>query len=109
MAAIATQTMSQTGLVPSMQACSAGGDTYSPTSQTFLLVKNADGSSHTVTVITTDVVFGQNLPDIAVVVAAGTTALLGPYDPGEVATPGTGLAAITYSAVTSVTIAAIQT
>lgn len=109
MALLTTQTMSQAGLTPTLAAATSGGDTFAPTNQTFLMVKNASGGSVTVTIITTAVVFSQNLPDIAVVVANGATTLLGPYDPGEVAAAGTGLCAVTYSSVTSVTVAAIQT
>lgn len=108
MAQLTTQTIEQAGLVPSLQAASSGGDTWEPTSTTFLMVKNADSASHTVTIVTTAEAFGQPVADIAVAVAAGTTVLFGPYDPGEVGQPSTGLASITYSAVTSVTIAAVQ-
>src|SRR5450755_3426935 len=109
MATLATQTLSQSGLVPTLTACSGGGDTFPPTNSTFLYVKNGDASPHTITIITTLTVFGQAVSDIAVPIAAGAICLLGPYDPGEVGASGTGLASVTYSAVTSMQIAVIQT
>jgi hypothetical protein len=108
MALIPVQTMTQTGLTPSLQAASAGGDTYIPGNQTFLMIKNASGSPITVTIVTTATAFGQLVADVFVLVAAGATTLAGPYDPGEVAAPPSGLVSITYSGVTSLTIAAVQ-
>lgn len=51
--------------------------------------------------------FGQAEPDIAIVVAAGAFALIGPFDE-QLEDPADGLVAVTYSAVTSVTVAAVQ-
>lgn len=107
MARIQTQQISQGGLQPSLQACSAGGDSYAPTSTTILFVKNGDSSQHTVTIHTTAVAYGQPISNIAVPVPAGAEMLLGPYEPGEVQQPD-GTATITYDAVTNLTIAALE-
>lgn len=105
---IATQTVTQAGLSPSLQACSAGGDTWSPSATTMLYVKNGDSVQHTVTVHTTAVSYGQPISNIAVAVPAGQEMMLGPFDPGMVANPETTLATVTYDAVTSMSIAAIN-
>ena len=108
MALIQTQTVTQAGLPPALQAASAGGDTWEPSATTFLYVKNGDSAQHTVTIHTTATTYGQPISNIAVPVPAGQEMMLGPYDPGEVAQPGTNLGSVTYDAVTGVTIAAIS-
>ena len=107
MANLSIQQISQTGLAPTMQAASAAGDVYSPSSQTILVIKNGDTVAHTVTIQVTATAYGEPVPNVAVTVPAGATVLGGPYDAGEVAGP-TGLASITYDAVTNVSIAAVQ-
>ena len=109
MSLIPTQTMTQAGLNAAFQACSAGGDQYTPSDQTFLIVKNSDVSAHTVTLVTTATAFGQPISNISVIVPAGGMMLMGPYEPGEVIQPGTNLADLTYSGVTGMSIAAVST
>ena len=108
MALLQTQTITQAGLAPSLQAASVGGDQYYPTSSTFLYVKNGSGAPITVTVATTATIFGQPISNVAVSVPAAGEEMLGPYDPGMVAQPVTNLANVTYSAVASLSIAAIS-
>lgn len=105
---IATQTVTKAGLSPSLQACSAGGDTYSPSATTTLYIKNGDSEQHTVTVHTTATIYGQPISNVAIVIPAGGEVMAGPFDPGMVADPSTTLATVTYDAVTSMTIAAIN-
>lgn len=107
MATLAVQQITQEGLVPTLVAASGGGDAFEPNAHTFLIVKNGSGSSINVTIVTTAEDFGQPIADIVVAVAAGTTAYIGPFEPDEVAQPGTGLCDVTYSAVTTVTVAAL--
>lgn len=107
MAAIAVQGASNTGVALGFVAASGGGDTVAVTNATHLFVRNADASAKTVTVVRPgNDRFGQPIADIAVVVAAGATAeiLLDP----EFRDPATGLVSLTYSAVTSVTVAALR-
>ena len=108
MALLATQTISRAGLTPALQAASSGGDSWEPSSTTFLVAKNGSASSITVTVATTATAFGQPISNVAVPVAAGAEVWFGPFDPGMVAQSGTNLGNLTYSAVTSLTIAAVQ-
>ena len=90
-----------------MAAASVGGDKVSPNPRGALLVKNGDASSKTVTVVVPgNTRYGQAQPDVAVVIPASEQSLIGPFGP-ELA-GGDGLVAITYSGVTSVTVAAVQ-
>lgn len=107
MSLLPTQTITQAGLVPAMTSCSSGGDTYQPSSTTFLLLVNDGGSSSDVTVNVTATAYGQPVQDVEVVVPAGGSAIAGPYDAGEVAAPQTGLATINYSNATPLTIAVL--
>lgn len=108
MSMIATQTVTSAGLTPSLQACSSGGDTWSPGATTMLYIKNGDSVQHTVTVVTTATVYGQPISNVAIPIPAGGEVMAGPFDPGMVANATTTLATVTYDVVTSMTIAAIK-
>lgn len=87
-------------------AASAGGDTMQPGAA--LHVKNASGAPITVT-ITSQVKCNQGVQhDVVVTVPAGSDRLIGPLPASRFASPTTGLVAIAYSAVASVTVAAIS-
>ena len=111
MALLTTQSITKAGLNPlASVACTAGGDTVRIADRTFLIFKNADASAKTITLdVPGNTDYGVAKPDVAVIVAAGNTAVIGPIDstflqPGS--SPGT--ANITYSAVTGCTISAVQ-
>jgi hypothetical protein len=107
MAQIAYQQVSILGTAANLVAATSGGDTIAPSDRGALLVKNGDASPKTVTIVTPgNDKYGQARPDIAVVVAAGATELIGPL-PQDLADPVTGQVGITYSAVTAVTVAGI--
>lgn len=107
MAQLTVQQIAQTGLVPALVAAGAGGDSFEPNEHTFLIVKNGSGSSINVTIDTTATAFGQPIANEVIAVAAGATSYIGPWPPAEVEQPGTGLCDVTYSAVTTVTVAAL--
>jgi hypothetical protein len=107
MALLASQSGVKGGVALTFTACAGGGDTVRTGDRTYLLFKNADASSKTITIaVPGNTAYAQANPANAVVVAAGVTSLIGPID-AQFATPGTNppTAAITYSAVTSCTIA----
>lgn len=104
MALLTRQTATITGLEATYVAASAGGDTVAPGDNVVLHVKNDDATDKTVTVVVPGTSFGQALPDVDVVVTAGEDRFIGPLSAG-LATDG--VVSITYSAVTSVTVAAI--
>lgn len=108
MATLTYQQAAATGATVTMAAASVGGDKVRPNSNGAVLVRNADASPHTVTVVVPgNTKYGQADPDVAVVVAAGAFKLIGPL-PQDLADPTDGLVAFTYDGVTSVTIAAVS-
>lgn len=108
MALLSKQQSALAGAVITFGAAAGGGDTIKANERSILLVTNGDSSSHTVTIaIPGNTDFGQAQPDVAVVVAAGVTKAIGPFARG-VNDPSDGLVHITYSAVTSVTVAHIS-
>lgn len=90
-----------------MASAAGGGDAVAPNLNGALLVTNGGGSPITVTVVVPgSTKYGGANPDVAVTVTNGTTKLIGPF-PNDLADPATDLVSITYSGVTSVTVAAL--
>ncbi|WP_416976719.1 hypothetical protein [Streptomyces sp. T028] len=109
MATLTTQTIVAAGLDPTYAAASGGGDKVTPGPTTFLHVINGGGSSVTVTVATPGNFYAAVAnPDLTVTVgASGEQMIPIPQNPfGDPA--DSGLAAVTYSGVTSVTVAALR-
>lgn len=107
MAALATQDINFTGLVPSYAACTGGGDSFTPTGRTFLHVKNASGGALTVTVAVQATTATLAVSNVAVSVGAGAERMIGPF-PQNLFADSTGQAQITYSGVTTLTIAVLR-
>lgn len=107
---MATLTYQQSGVLGktlTLAAASGGGDKVAPTERGGLLVRNAAVSSITVTIVTSGLdQYGLAIPDITFVVGAGATAVFGPFPKDLAATDG--LVSITYSAVVTVTVAAVK-
>ena len=105
MALLATQTISVLGITPAYSAAAGGGDTFTPTDRTYVHIKNAGVGSITATIVTPGEA-APNIPiaDVAVVVANGAEAIIGPFPAGLFQSASTGLASITYTGVTSVTV-----
>lgn len=106
MALLAPQSIARTGTVVTFTAATTGpGDTFVANTRGILVIKNASGASITATiVIPGNSEYGQANPDIPVTVAAAAEVQVGPF-PANAADPVTGLITVTYSAVTSVTVA----
>lgn len=109
MATLATQSVARAGVAPSYAAATAGGDKFTPDRDTFLHVKNGSGGALTVTIATprTDQV-GNPVADNAISVPAAGERMIGPFPAEHYADPADGLAAITYSGVTSLTVGAFR-
>lgn len=107
MADLAYQTSAATGVDLTFVAAAGGGDTVPVDPRGVLIVRNADASSKTVTVVVPGTKYGQALADITKSIAAGAFAIFGPFD-SDLANASTGKVDITYSAVTSVTVAAAK-
>jgi hypothetical protein len=111
MATLSTQVINRAGAVVTPVAAAGGGDAMQVGSGMMLEVVNGGGSPITVTLnIPAARTYEPNvaITSPAVSVTNGTTKWIGPVDAGTFADPTTGLCSITYSAVTSVTVAAVQ-
>lgn len=116
MAALTLQPILVSGLAPAYVAASAGGDTIAAPwgdERTFLHVKNGDVASMTVTInpvsptsIKAPGVGHVAVPAISVSVGAGSEKMIGPIPAAYV--DAAGKVNVAYSAVTSVTVAALR-
>jgi hypothetical protein len=96
-----------TGTNPAFAAAAGGGDKVAPNDRGYLHVKNGGGSPINVTIdVPGNTQFAQAQPDVVVAVPNGGERIIGPF-PAVLGQVSDGLVAITYSAVTSVTVAAI--
>lgn len=108
MATLITQSVTRAGVVPTYGACAAGGDRFTPDKDTFLHVKNGSAGALTVTVAATAVPAANVTTTVAAVsIPANSEKMLGPY-PSELFAASDGLADITYSGVTTLTIAVVR-
>lgn len=109
MATLTRQVVGPTGVSPSYATAAGGGDKVACGPGTFLHVKNAGGASITVTIDDPTSVGPPGAatfnPDLSVAVTNGQERMIGPIT-DRYANPADGLAAITYSGVTSVTVGA---
>jgi len=98
-----------TGLVATFVSCTSGGDKYQQDGNVVLHVVNGDIADHTVTIVShAHPTAGETTADHTETVTAGTRRLIGPLSASVFTDPSDGLAHITYSAVTSMTIAAVR-
>ena len=89
-------------------AASVAGDGFANGANTMLALINGDASSHTVTFTIVKKVDGVSVSaGKAVTVAAGHTALIGPFDAG-IYNDANGKVNFTYDAVTSVKVVAFN-
>lgn len=105
MAALSRQSITKAGAAVTFASAAGGGDTLAnPTAWDVLLIKNGDTSSKTVTLVVPGTDWnGQAIADTPVVVPAGETWAV-KLDPRYASS---GTLSITYSAVTSVTVAVV--
>jgi hypothetical protein len=109
MALLTTQNVVLTGLTPTYGAVAAS-DTFTPGPRTFLHVKNAGGSPDTcvVSVLAGDPPGGLVIADNSVSVTNGQERMIGPFPNQYFGDPVTGLATVTHSFTTTVTVAVIN-
>jgi hypothetical protein len=107
MAALTVQSLSA-GAAIALSSAAGGGDTFANTGIERLMVTNGGGSPITVTIDSPGQcnfgVLANAAHDLAVTVAAGATKILPPLAVNQYGET----ASITYSGVTSVTVAAIR-
>lgn len=106
MATLTTQPIIPTGTTPTYAAAAGGGDKVLPGPTTFIHVKNASGGSITVTVDSVAPCSQGADHNLVVAIGAGTERMVGPLTADRYASATDGLAAVTYSGVTSLTVAA---
>lgn len=107
MANIVVQQISKSGIAPSFVAAAAGGDTPANDGQTLVHVKNGGASSVNVTINSVEKCNHGFDHDVIVAVPAGSERIIGPFEPKRFNNEN-GRLNITYSAVTSVTVAAFR-
>lgn len=107
MATLPTQVVGQTGAAITFDPATVGGDQCATGSDVRLLVKNDDAAPVTATLATPGTVDGDlAIADRTFTVAAGELGAIPVTD--RYRDPATGLATITYSSATSVTVAVIR-
>jgi len=104
--ALTVQEVTLSGLSPTFSAANADGNSFANDGDTFLYVKNGGASSITVTIITPAKEQGVDIEDITVTIAASGEKMIGPF-PRRLFNYTDGVH-VDYSAVTSVTVAAIK-
>jgi hypothetical protein len=104
---LAVQQIVRTGLDPAYSAAVADGHAVDNTDRPILHVKNGSAGAITVTVPTPASQDGQAIDDLAVSIPAGGEQLIGPF-PGRTFAQPDGTVHVDYSAVTSVTAAALR-
>jgi hypothetical protein len=112
MATLAAQTINRLGTTPTYAAAAGGGDAMPCGSGMFLHIKNASGGNITVTIAIPAGASGYPnaaYTSTAVVVPLTTgDKMIGPIQAPLYQDPTTGLATVTYSGVTSLTVAAVN-
>lgn len=109
MAALTVQQITTAGIVPTLAAAAGGGDEFANNGKTFLRVKNDGVGSINVTVASqvSNPPPGTAAANIVVAVANGAEKMIGPFN--QAAYNDTdGNVQVTYSGVTSVTVAAVS-
>ncbi len=96
-----------TGAVYTPVAAAAGGDVFPNDGNTRLLVINGGGGSINVVATPQNTVNGLTLSAVTVAVAAGASKVIGPFPP-QYFNNSSGQVVLTYSGVTSVTVAVIN-
>lgn len=115
MATLTVQSLSQSGLTPSLSAAASGGDDFvcADDQRHFVEMDNEDASSHTLTIAAQRSTAQQSgvgdvaVSDISVAVAAGARGLVGPITSAYIRSSD-GKVEMTYDAVTSVTVGAFK-
>ena len=108
MAALTVQDITlTTSLTPTYASAAGGGDTFVNNGRTFLHILNGSGSPITATVDSLVACNQGTDHDVAITIPAGSEEMCGPF-PAARFNSATGSVSVTYSDVTSLTIAAIS-
>lgn len=91
------------GITPTFTAANAGGDSFANDGKTWLEVNNGGGASITVTIAVPYTVDGSAVTPPTVTIPAGQRRLIGKFDT-TIYNDANGRVAVSYSAVTTVTV-----
>lgn len=107
MALLNVQQVDLTGVKPTFNTCNAAGDTFYNNGQTYIHIKNGDTSSKTVTVLSPGKCNQGFQHDLSITIPANEERVVGFFIPtGRFNTDEK--VSLTYSAVTSLTIAILR-
>lgn len=107
MATLAVQAVLQSGIVPTFTAASSGGDVFPNDGRTYLHIKNGGTGAVTVTVDSfTPCSYGFD-HDILISIPAGSERIIGTFPPSRF-NNDSSMVSVSYSGVTSVTVAAFR-
>lgn len=107
MATLTAQVAVRAGVTMTTASAAGGGDQFANTGREILYYKNASGGSITLTLAPAGVPGGLSLATYTVAIAAGAEKLIGPFDT-SLFNNSSGFVTMTYSGVTSLTVAVIQ-
>lgn len=107
MANLATQAVSPAGTVVVYAAAAAGGDTCEASGDIELRVK-AGATGVTITIASPTTCNQGGTHPVVVVLAANAEVAIGPLSPQRFASLSTGLVNITYTAVATISVAAVR-
>lgn len=107
LAVLNVQKITKDGIVPVFSAADAAGDEFANSGRTFLHVRNGGAAQVTVTVDSVKLCDQGFDHDVTVAVPAGGERLIGPFEPGRFNNSSSRVR-VTYSAVASVTVAALE-
>ena len=108
MAALAKQVISQAGVAQALAAASAGGDTLPCEAGTVLVAENTTGAPITVTAATPAQTAGLAVAEEAIVVAANSTVIAGPFPAEIFGDPADGQCHLTYSTEVGLNVGALH-
>lgn len=97
-----------TGVIPTYGAAAGGGDVFANDGKTMLHVKNGGGGAIDVTVNSIKACDQGSDHNLVVNVLNASEKVIGPFDPGRF-NNASGQVEVTYSGVTTVTVAALKT
>ena len=107
MATLTATTAAVTGTTFTPASAAGGGDKFLNYGNERLYIQNGGGSDITLTIAPGGTPGGLDLADIAITVAAGAEMIVGPFNP-QYFNDSSGYVNLTYSGVTTVTVAVIN-
>jgi len=107
MATLSTESVDFDGVEATYNACAGGGDEFTASNKTFVVLKSTHTSAQTATFATQKTVDGLAVADVAIAVDQDEEFIVGPFPP-DLFADGDGLVQVTYSGVTLLTIAVLS-